>query len=84
MTFIVASNSHSSHCIFAEDELGAFSRAGGYTMADGHGSQPMPIRSWREIAEQLAREHDSVRILALSEELMRALDLEKKANRKSA
>lgn len=53
-------------------------------MADGQASQPIPIRSWREIAEQLAEEKDSVRMLSLSEELMRALDREKNANRKSA
>ncbi len=53
-------------------------------MEDGQASQAKPIRPWREIAEQLAQEKDSVRILFLSEELMRALDQEKKANRKSA
>lgn len=53
-------------------------------MADGQASQPKPIRPWREIAQQLAQEKDSIRILSLSEELMRALDQQQKANRKSA
>ena len=53
-------------------------------MADGQVPPPKPLRSWREIAEQLARENDSVRIVALSEELMRALDLEQKRKRNSA
>ena len=53
-------------------------------MAEGQATASKPIRPWREIAEQLASEHDSVLILALSEELMHALDLEKQANRKSA
>jgi hypothetical protein len=42
------------------------------------------MRPWQEIAEQLAHEHDSVRILALSQELMRALDLVQENKRNSA
>ena len=53
-------------------------------MADAQTSAPNQIRPWREIAKQLAQEKDSVRILSLSEELMRALDQEKQVNRKSA
>ncbi len=53
-------------------------------MEDGQASESKPVRPWREVAEQLSQEKDSVRILSLSEELMRALDQETKVNRKSA
>lgn len=53
-------------------------------MPDGQAQSARPVRPWKEIAEELAREQDSVRVMALSEELMRSLDLEKKVQRNSA
>jgi hypothetical protein len=43
-------------------------------MAESDASLIKPKRAWREIAKELSREKDSARILALSQELLRALD----------
>lgn len=39
-------------------------------------SQTQMLRPWRQIAEELAHEHDSRRISELSEELTAALDVQ--------
>ena len=44
-------------------------------MPDDH---PKADRDWREIAEQVSKEHDSGKVAELSEELLKALEKEEK------
>ena len=49
-------------------------------MSDDGASLVEP-RPWREIAEQLAREEDSERVAILTQELLRALEEDKRIGR---
>lgn len=48
-----------------------FDQCGEVLMTEG---SPKPQRAWREIAQEVSKEHDSDKVAELSEELIEALD----------